>query len=1012
LESSPEHERRKTVTIVFCDIVGSTALGERADVEAVRGLLTRWYADMRAVVERYGGTVEKFSGDDVMAVFGVPTVHEDDALRAVGAAADMRAAVARLNEEAAGPRGLTLSCRIGVNTGEVLAGAPDGAETFVTGDAVNLAKRLEQAAGTGEILLGEATFPFVRDAVTVGSVRRFEVKGKQHAVAAMPLERVDPWAAGWARRLDVPIVDREVELAELHRAFARVLEEHRAVLCTVIGPAGIGKSRLVAELLAEIGDRALVLHSRCISYGEGITYWPLRQVVQQLGGGDALAGLLGDDPDADRIASHVRTAIGSDEGPLRSEETFWAVRRLFEALAARSPVVLCVEDVQWAEAPFLDLLEYVLQWSERAPILLLSIGRGELVEHRPGWAGLMQPASFVPLGPLGRDDALALLEGMRGETLFTADTQAKVLDAAEGNPLFVEQMTAMAAESGGVQVVPVTIHALIAQRIDRLSRDERVVLECAAVSGYEFLLRAVVELSPPALHADTGRHVLALVRKELIRPRPSLLLGQDGFRFVHGLVREAAYAAIPKTQRAELHERFAHWLSANVSERRIEIGELIGFHLEQAYRYRRELGGRSDADCELGREAGRILAAAGRRALSHGDGHGAVNLLGRALELPIDDRDVHALRRDHAAALRDSGELERAEHALVAARSAAGEVGDAGVCALVDVDLAFVRLHTQPRDWADSAAEVAARAIELLDEEDEPAGVARAWLLTSLVHYTRGHIAEMETALAQVLPAARRGGVVRDLSAALNASARAALVGPTPVAAAVERCESIAADGAGDRVLLAVTHGVRSVLEALRGEFDAARAHMRTYEATLEELGQTRLLAAMVTYGATTELVSGQAAAATERLAAGVSQLEHIGDRGNVAPAAALLAEALAAQGRDDEALDATVLSERAAAPDDVHAEIAWRTTRATLLARRGEAEQAEELARDAVTIAATTDCPLFQAAGFEALEAVRRASGDAVEADRARALAIEAYRAKGAVVLAERAASRVSQPA
>jgi class 3 adenylate cyclase len=352
---------RKVVTALFCDVTGSTTLGEQLDPEVFRGVLNRYFGEIRATIERHGGTVEKFIGDAVMAVFGIPRVREDDALRAVRAAAEIRERLPQVAEEV----GVALRFRTGVNTGPVLIGE---GENLAVGDAVNLAARLEQAAEPGEIVLGEETIRLVRAAVTVEALEPLELKGKSERVAAFRLITVDPAAAGFARHMDVPLVGREPELALLHQAWDRAVRESRCHLLTLLGEAGVGKSRLVSELLSAVADQATVLRGRCLHYGEGITFWPLVEALMPVG-----------EPAA-QVLQHL-----SRGGLAAPEELFWEVRRLLESLAAQRPVVLYLDDLQWAEAMLLDLLDHVADLSRGAPILLLCTARPELLDDRPAW---------------------------------------------------------------------------------------------------------------------------------------------------------------------------------------------------------------------------------------------------------------------------------------------------------------------------------------------------------------------------------------------------------------------------------------------------------------------------------------------------------------------------------------------------------------------------------------------------------------------------------------------------
>jgi len=479
--AAPAREVRKVVTIVFCDLTGSTALGDRTDPETLRATMRGYYEEMRAILERHGGTVEKFVGDAVMAVFGVPISHEDDALRAVRAAWEMRAAVG----------GLGLQARIGVNTGEVVTGEGD---TLVTGDAVNVAARLEQAAEPGEVLIGEQTRRLVRDAAKV-EPSPVNAKGKSEPVDAFRLLDVDLAAAGFARRLGTPLVGRTGELQQLQQAFARAVSEQRCQLFTLLGPGGVGKSRLTAEFLANVD--ANVVHGRCLDYGDGITFWPVVSVLKQLG------------PRADGTLTQI-----ADGGSSQSE-LFWTIRAQLEEVAHERPLVVVFDDIQWGEPTFLDLLDHIADLSRGAPILLLCLARPDLLDRRPGWGGGKLNTTTMLLEPLSRDECDELIES-HGDVIG-AETRMRILEAADGNPLFVEEMLALARESDDARV-PSTVQALLQARLDQLGTDERAVIERGAVEGQIFHRGAVLELSPGS---DVELELVGLVRKELIRPETS-----------------------------------------------------------------------------------------------------------------------------------------------------------------------------------------------------------------------------------------------------------------------------------------------------------------------------------------------------------------------------------------------------------------------------------------------------------------------------------------------------------
>jgi class 3 adenylate cyclase len=718
-------EQRKTVTVLFCDVAGSTALGESTDPEALRALLARYFDRMKGIVERHGGTVEKFVGDAVMAVFGVPVVHEDDALRACRAAVEMRDALPEL-----GIRG-----RIGLNTGEVVTGTE---ERLATGDAVNVAARLEQAAEPGEVLIGLETVRLVRDAVELGDERRLELKGKAQPVGAFPLSAV---SGEIPRRFDVPIVGRGRERRALDDGWERVVSERACHLFTILGPAGVGKSRLTAEFLASL-DSVPVIRGRCLSYGEGITYWPLVEVVLQ----------LGRRPSDPRAAAAIASLLGESDEPATADEIAWAFRRLLEESA---PVVCVFDDLHWAEPTFLDLVDHVADWSRDAPILLVCIARPELLDRRATWAGGKLNATTVLLQPLTAEETDELIERLLGDAELDDPLRARIGEAAEGNPLFVEQMLAMVAESpNGDVAVPPTIQALLAARLDQLDASERGVLERGAVEGKIFHRGGVEALAPE--EPDVGTKLMALVRKELVRPDRTQLPGDDAFRFRHLLIRDAAYDGLPKSARAELHERFATWLETH-GEDLIERDEILGYHLEQAHRYRVELDlhGVETDDLAL-RATERLGAAAERAALRH-DATAAVALYERALALPSGspltfERRLRLIRMrmaagDLAGALREAdalieaARLEDDRPRELRARVARGNVAYLAEAVTVDE----IRPLTE-------------EALELFGSLRDDAGLAHAWGLASMADHAGLRWRAVKLALERMLEHAERIG--------------------------------------------------------------------------------------------------------------------------------------------------------------------------------------------------------------------------------------------------------------
>ena len=1006
--SGPPLEVRKTVTTIFCDVTGSTTLGEDRDPELMRRVMTRYFDEMRAALEAHGGTVEKFIGDAVMAVFGTPIVHEDDALRALRAALEMRERLALLNEELEESFGVQLEIRIGVCTGEVVAGDPTRAETFVTGDSVVVAQRLEAAADPGEILVAESTYRLARETILAEPLEPLELKGKSKPVNAFRLLGLDTAGTG-APRLRSPMVGRGRERRLLQDAFARAVQGRTCHLFTVLGPAGVGKSRLLAEGVAEIGERARVLTGSCLPYGEGITFLPIAElVIQVFGEEDVRAGIeeLIGGPEAASVAERVTSLVGRDGSGGTPEEAFWAIRTLLEALAREQPLMVVFDDIQWAEPTLLDLIEHVADWVRDVPLLVVCMARPELLEERRSWSGGKHNATSIFLEPLTPPETERLARNLLGRGELDTELAARFERAAGGNPLFVEELVALLLEEGLIEnddgcwsaagdlrelPVPPTIQVLLAARLDLLPREERQALERAAVEGQRFRRSAVERLSdePPARITEA---LGALVRKELVRPD-----GDDQFRFRHLLIRDAAYEALPKQVRADLHERLARWLTE-----REEEDELVGYHLEQATRYRGQLG---RGDRALGEEAAARLTGAGQRALARGDGPAAVNLLERAVTLPA-PTESQALERllELAAALKDTGRLVRSGEVLedVVRRSAAA--GDVRLELHALIERSFLRIYTGEGDvrkfhvLADRAAEVFAGL------GDEP-GSSQAASLRAHAHFVECRIAAMESALDAALVHAERSGDRRRVLFLLTALGRAALVGPTHAVAAVARCHSLKEQGGGDRALEAVLSSILAYLVAMQGRFDDARELAAQSHAILEESGLAVLDGGGRTYSAAVEFLAGEPAAAERELRAGLATLQAIGERGNLSTVAAYLAEALAAQEQDEEALFYASMSEQMAADFDVTSHVAWRAARASIDARAGAFDEAERLARDAVSRAAGTDYLNLHGDALARLADVLRLAGREDEAAASAAEARALYEAKGNIVAARRLA-------
>jgi class 3 adenylate cyclase/tetratricopeptide (TPR) repeat protein len=888
---------RKVVTVLFCDLVGSTALGESLDPEALQGLLARYFERMKGIVESHGGSVEKFIGDAVMAVFGVPMAHEDDALRACRAAAEMRDALPQLG----------VAGRIGVNTGEVLTGSGEG---FAAGDAINVAARLEQAASPGEVLIGGPTMALVRDGVVGEAVDPLTLKGKAEPVRAFrllsvpgPSERSHRW----------PLVGRTQELATLLESWGSALTHASCELVTVIGDAGVGKSRLVEEAVARIDAR--VVRGRCLPYGEGITYWPVVEVVKQLG---AL-------PSDKLAASALQALLRENDRATNADEIAWAFRKLLEEQA---PLVVCFDDLQWGEETFLELVESTALLSSSASLLLLCMARPELVEQRPTWP---TPLRLEPLQPAETD---ALI----GEAL-PEQVRRRVAERTGGNPLFITEMVSLAL--GGEQLeVPPTLKALLTARLDQLEPPERSVLERGAVEGEIFHGGAVKALAPTV--PEVLPRLATLLRKRLISSDRSQFPGEDAFRFRHLLIRDAAYDALPKSVRADLHRRLADWLEAKGGL--VELDEVAGYHLEQAAGYQSELG---LPDLTLALRAGDRLLAAARRASDRDDGPAALILFQRALSLTRPFRcDVHA-------------ELDLAQEFLyepvraaaicedVARRAdAAGDGIGAGLARAI----AYLYSSFAGPGSVDELESLLLAIRPRLEAIDDHAGLAQVWWALGF-GVANGRDRADDWAIAAERAYAHRRLAGR--AAAPSGDLGPALVqGSRPAEEALAILDTHVAESSPTAWLLLNRAWILAMLD--RG--DEVRETVRAAEARLrdpEQFGWTEWVYAEI------DALEGNYVDASRRLRELCDWLEQTHQVAFVPTMLARLGRWLCRLGAFDEAEQAVERSRLIAAHLEDGATMQyyiWSQVEARARAQRGEFAEAERLAREAVDLTEPVD--------------------------------------------------------
>ena len=1019
-------EVRKTVTILFCDLKGSTALGERLDSESLREILGRYFDAMKAIIEGHGGTVEKFIGDAVMAVFGLPRLHEDDALRACRAAWDMQRALERLNEELMSRWGATLANRIGVNTGEVVADDASTGQRLVTGDPVNVAARLEQAAGEMQTLIGQPTYELVRDAVEVQAVEPLTLKGKSQPVPAYQLNAVRG-EIGVARRLDRPMVGREAELALVRSAFERSVAMRSCEVVTVLGEAGLGKTRLVEAFISGTDGALTVLRGHCLSYGDGITFWPLREVVRQAATitetdspADAIAklrALLG--PDSADVVDRLAVAMGLQAGVFPIQETYWAATKFAEHVARDHPLVMVFDDIHWAETTMLELIAHVAGVA-KAPVVVLNTARPDLFDEHPRWLQGKPNATSIFLTPLSDEDGARIVENILGPIGLPAITQQKIAKAAEGNPLFVEQIVSSFIDDGFLRVdptggwtvqgavadaeVPPTIAALLSARVDKLPPEEKAVLETGSVAGAVFQRRAVEELAPPTIRERAPVSIESLNAKQLLHLVESAFPGDSAYRFHHALLRDAAYQRLLKRARADLHERFGNWLEQVAGPRMLEFEEIVGYHLEQSYRFMGELGPIDQKAVAVGIRASARLAASGRRAIARGDIPAAANLIERAMSvLPSDDRGRIELAVDLGETLREKGDFSRAADVLRTAIDGATALGDVPLLTALTLVELLVRKSTEPMGWEEKALAQTRQAIDVFAKAEDHASSARAWRLLGNIHGGVGRFEAGRESVERAIAEARSAGDRRQETRSLPVLGLCLLYGPEPAERAIARCEDLLAGAHGDQRSEAMLMNALAQLYAMRADFERARLLYRRGRAALEDLGAKVQATAVSIYSGRVELLAGDPVAAEERMRPAYETFRMMGERATCSTLAAILGEAVFAQGRYDEAETLSRVSEEIASADDFDAQYRWRALRAKIRARSGAVSEAEATAREAVRIVQMSDSPVEQADALSALAAVLRESARPTEAAPILAQALQLYDAKGDLVSAKR---------
>ncbi len=978
---------RKTVTALHVRTAITSIDGGHIDAEVLRSVTSLTLGVITAAIEAHEGSIDAVAADSVGGVFGLPLVHEDDPQRAVRAADEIQARLAEVSERLVNEGRAKLEVRIGASTGEVLTRDPDEPHSRAAGEPLTTSVRLAEEARPGEIALDETT-------------RR----------AVLSTERGES-------RFASPMVGRERERRRLHDAVEQAVSDRSCQLFTILGAAGVGKSRLVQEFLADLGERALVARGRCLPYGEGITFWPILEAVKDVADLDdaeslvesrsRIVSLLASDDEPAVLAQQVLEAIGLEETTAAVEEAFAAIMRFFEVLGHERPLVIVLDDIHWGESIFLDCVEHIADWSRGAPMLLVCMARPELLDTRPQWGGGKLNATSVLLEPLSPNECRQLVANVVGETELAEGLEARIAEAAEGNPLFVEEMLSMMIDDGllvhengrwrtvgDLETVPVprTIRALLAARLDRLHDDERGVIERAAVEGKLFHRGSVEQLSPDGSRPSVREQLGSLLRKELIRPDRPLFAAEEAYRFRHLLIRDAAYESIPKELRTELHERHVVWLEEKTDA--VEYEEIVGYHLEQAFRYRAELGSLDDEARALGRRAAERLGAAGRRALLRSDAPAGVNLISRAAALLSPDDPLRVELVPNIRVVQGLRDLEWADRVLTEAVEAAATTGDRRLAAHALVQRGLLRLFSAPDVTPEELLQAAEQAIRVFEDVGDELGLARAWRLISQAHYLARRCEASTAASEHALVHARRAADQFEEREIVEWLIITWLLGPAPGERTIERFELLLDETAGQHHLEAQIRAALAPLLAMQGRLDEAEDMIESSKRIMEALGE--YIHIVHFWWGFVFLWKGDPAQAELELHGPYEALKKVSEKSHFSSLTHAYAAVAYALGRYEDAERLTRECEEASRANDVHSQILWRAIRAKVLARRGHFDEAERLARESVALAESSDFLIAHADAVADLAEVLELAGRIDEAARALEDAIKQYELKG----------------
>jgi DNA-binding SARP family transcriptional activator len=959
---------RRIVTVVVVEL----------DELAERGTQVDLLAAVQTALERHGGAVEHLPGGAV-AAFGLDQSHEDDAARAVRAAAAVTAT-------------LEIAVRVGIASGEIVADS----DWYVTASAVSEALRLARRALAGEVLIDVTS---VRLAQRVAEFEPDAPRGG-FRLATLPDAEPRPRPLG-----TTPFVNREGERARLMLALTRAIERQSTQLITVLGPPGVGKSRLVREFLDAIGMHATVAVGRSLSYGESTSTFTVDGVVRCLVGeqiGPGLAARLAGVERGAQIADRVTAAIGAGGRGGPGEEIQWAFRRLLETVAAERALVVALDDVHWSEPWLLDLIEYLAAFAT-GPIVLIACARPELLALRPGWVGPEAQGEVLALEPLSDTHTRQLVEEMLVDRGTPPGAVARITRRSEGNPLFAEQIVAFELDHSFAagDTVPTTLRSLLQERVDDLRPHEHDLLGRAAVEGVVFHRGALAALAEPGT-VDDQAAALALMRKGFISPAHAQVPGDDAFRFRHALLRDAVYEALPKDRRRNLHIRFADWLEEVAPDHAI-----LGHHLRSAWLYASELREADETREALGSRAAAHVVAAAEAAVARSALPAAAELFRQAAEMLAASAPARTKALvELGSTLLTTGQLEGARAALDGAWETARASGDAVGEAYADVLDVQLQLQVEADTALVRIPAATGSAARTFRRYHDDLGMFRVYHTRALAHWFACRCQAASDDWMRAASHARRSGRAGIVPENILGWVASALhQGPQPVPSAIERCEELLGETRNYPLKQASVRRQLGVLYAMDGDFDRAQAALEESERLFDEMGNTVHSAAR-DREADAAMLEGDVLRAERLLRESIERLEAMGDRLHLPVILGLLARALLAQGRLEEADELTDTTEQLAAQYDVSAQVSSRATRARILAQRGDAAEAERVARTATEIAADSDWLLGRADAAESLAVAHAAAGRDADAYQASAEALSLYELKGARVLADAARS------